>query len=100
MSSNGRRPLTSAEIETIYCRVRTEVQRRSLRFDHRCRNADDGHEAVHAVAHQLLLRAIRLWDRVRPLDAYIGASVGQQLSKFRARERQLEIPQDVKEPSL
>lgn len=96
--SDGR-PLTNEEMVLVYELVGRAAGRHHFQFSGRTRTSNDGREAQHHVFTLMVERATRLWDRVRPLDAYVGAALNAELKKFPQRERKLEIPQAEEEES-
>ena len=92
-SGQDRSPLSSHQILFIYGDLAHRIARSSLRAKGAVRGRDDAEEAHHFIFLRLLQRVARRWDRVRPLDAYIGKAFVLELKKFRQLEARHEIPQ-------
>lgn len=85
--------LTHDQMLTVYAIVRRHTLRAPFKLRGASRNQDDGEEALHEVSLRLLLRVEKHWDRIRPLEAYVGAAVPDELRKYQQRQRRHEIPQ-------
>jgi hypothetical protein len=86
------RPLTDSEQLFVWELTRRRCIQERFRFTGPSRVPLDGDDAHHDVFVAMIQRATARWDRLRPLDAYVGAALKHELTKYRQRMFRDECP--------